>query len=261
MSKYFNNFILGINISLSNHIAIVGMILIYIMLLIVFYAIYTTLPLNDLRHSRITIDHLWWYFAVAETIIISIQGNELELSRFIHDKQILQLAQKPVSIMSLILTRIFGSVAVNMCFLMIVGWVILTSFSKIALPVSIYMLPLFFVSIILGASIFLLCSYIISMLEIFGPYSQPANWIFRKLIFICGGGFFPLLFFPKHLQKILAFFPLISITNIPANFMLINKPIELIEGIIQQCLWITIIFLLAFYCEKKMLHYLMVNGD
>jgi ABC-2 type transport system permease protein len=261
LSAYWANFRLGASMMVGDRADLISTIFIYLVLLTVFYAIFKVLPVNELGNPAITRGHLMWYFAITEIIVMSSQGNEREFGKLISEGQLTTLMQRPGNMMGLLLARVGGNACMHILILLMIGFCILSLCSDVALPISWTMLPLFFASTVMGVMIFILIGYITGTLEVLGPYSRPANWITNKLIFSFGGLFFPVLFFPQIMQKILAFTPFPSIIGMPGNFMLLQDHNQLLLGFVKQIFWLMAVGYAAICAERRMMRYVLIKGE
>lgn len=255
------NFRLGLHLAMTNRADQVGMVLVYLTLMLVFFGIFSVFPVDELGIPGLTSDHLWWYTAITEVIVVGSQGAGLELARIIGDGQITTHMQRPVHMMASITARMLGLVLVNVMILGFIGWLCLSLIADIPCPISMTELPLFLLSVMIGCVIFLICGYMISMLEILGPYSRPTNWILSKVMFTVGGIFFPVLLFPEPLRSIANLTPFPSILAAPGNFALDIIAHESTASIATQIIWLAILIGLAVFAERRMVNHVLVMGD
>ncbi len=258
---YWANFRLGIRLTLNNRSDLCSVMVIYGVLLLVFHAVFSAFPMDELGHAELTAGHLLWYLAVTELVVVSAQGNERELGNLIADGQITTLMQRPHHMMGLLLARLMGNVFVCAATFTVMAMVIVPLLTDTALPMALDRLPLFVISVALGTVIFILCGYAIGMTEVLGPYSRSMGWIMNKLIMALGGLFFPVMFYPEGLQKLLAFTPFPAILTVPGNFMLVQNDAVILHGLLQQLMWLFIMFAVAAMAERRMIRHVMVKGD
>ncbi len=255
------NFRLGITLAFTNRADQIGMVLVYLTLMLVFFGIFSVFPVDELGVPGLTRDHLWWYTAVTEVIVVGSQGAGMELSRIIGDGQITTHMQRPANMMASITARMLGLVLVNVMILSLTGWACLSLVSDIPCPVSMTELPVFLFSVMIGCSIFLTCGYMVSMLEVLGPYSRPTNWILSKVMFTAGGIFFPVLLFPEPVRSIANLTPFPSILAAPGNFALDIVTHDTVTSIAMQIVWLAALVGLAMLAERRMINHVLVTGD
>ena len=261
LSAYIASFVFGATLSLTRRTDIVSKLVIFTTLIFIFYGIFKAMPVHELGNAAITSNHLLWYFAFTEIIVTSVQGNERELGRTVSEGQLTTLMQRPGSMMGLLLARVAGIVSMNMVVLFAYGITLMFFVTGELPPVQTNYIPLLVVSILLGASIFMLMGYAIGAFEILGPYSRPINWIINKLIFTFGGLFFPVIFFPKWLQQLVALTPCPSVIFAPGSFMLETEFSYQLWAVGQQIIWLGIMFMIARMSQNRMFNYVLVKGD
>lgn len=258
---YLANFQLGIRLTLNNRSDMCSVMVIYGVLLLVFHAVFSAFPMDELGHPELTAGHLLWYLAATELVIVSAQGNERELGNLIADGQITTLMQRPHHMMGLLLARLMGNVLICAVTFAAMALIIVPLLTGIAMPMAVSHVPLFAVSVALGAMIFILCGYAVSTIEVLGPYSRPMGWIMNKLIMALGGLFFPVMFYPEFLRNLLAFTPFPAIIAVPGNFMLLQSDDVILHGLLQQFMWLGIMVAIAALAERRMVRHVMVKGD
>ncbi len=181
---YWANFQLGIRLTLNNRSDLGSAMLVYAVLLMVFHAVFSVFPMDELGHPELTAGHLLWYLAVTEIVVVASQGNERELGNLIADGQITTLMQRPHRMMGLLLSRLMGNVFVCIVTFSAIALIAVPWMTGVAMPMSVSRVPLFMVSVVISTLIFILCGYIVGTTEVLGPYSRPMSWIMNKLIMI-----------------------------------------------------------------------------
>lgn len=258
---YWASFWVGIRLTMGNHSDLLSAVIVYCTLLAVFHAIFAAFPMAELGNHGITAAHLLWYLAVTEIVVVSSQGNERELGGLIAEGQITSLMQRPRSMMGLLLARLMGNIIVCAGIFACIALVAVPAVTHTVPPIAIDRLPLFFVSVAMGTMIFILFGYTVSTIEILGPYSRPIGWIVNKMIMALGGLFFPVIFFPQILQKILAFTPFPAVISVPGNFMLLQDDAVIRHGLMQQIFWLIIMLFIAMTAQRRMIRHVMIKGD
>lgn len=233
----------------------------YAVLLATFCGVYRIIPMHELGRPDLQWQHLLWYFAMAEIIIVSVQGNERDLARLIMDGQLISLAQRPGQILVMVLARSFGLILAKISVLMLMAMTLLPLVLHMAWPLSLLHTLCLLPTMICAAIIFLLLGYMTSMLEVFGPYSRPFGWILNKIIFTCGGLLFPILFYPPLVRHLVQFTPAPSIVFATGQFMLHPTGHDLIQMMMLQIFWLLLLLGLALLAQRKMLHHILTHGD
>ena len=261
ISPYVASFRLGAHLAMTERSDFISMIATYTVLVLIFASVYAIMPVKELGRADITQDHLLWYFAITEIVVVCSLGNRRELGRQIGDGNLTILIQRPGSMTGLLLARLIGNSFVNMAALGLYAVLLLSGLLHIPCPLSIVCLPLLFISILAGISLYLSMDHMIGMLEIFGPYSQPSAMILGKLVFTLGGLFFPVIFYPDTLQSIVWLTPFPAVITTPGSFMLNPTTTQIAQHIAHQIIWLTLIISLMGLLEQRLIKRVLVTGD
>lgn len=257
---YSASFCMGARMILRDRSDLLSKLIIFAVLLLVFDKIFAIMPLERLNMAQITADRLLWYFVVTEIVTVGSQGLRRDFGRTIAAGQITTLMQRPGSMMLLTMTRLFGSYVAQMALLLIFACIVLPT---LGLPTAMpwkYM-PVLLVMLALGGLITLLLGYMTGMFEIFGPYSQPVDWIMHKFVMAFGGLFFPVSLFPPLAQHIVMLTPFPAILFIPGNMMLDSSEAAILDGILLQIFWLVVLGTMAFSMEYRLVKRVMRQGD
>lgn len=129
------------------------------------------------------------------------------------------------------------------------------------MPMPWTYMPLLVVMLALGGLITLLLGYMTGIFEIFGPYSQPIDWIVHKFVMAFGGLFFPVSLFPAFAQEIVMLTPFPAILFIPGNMMLDVSGGAILGGLLRQLFWVAALMVIALGMENRLVHRVMRFGD
>jgi ABC-2 type transport system permease protein len=261
LRPYITSFTIGWRSSLTARTDTTSMVVVYACLLIIMYTIFRIMPLHELGRPDISLQNMIWYFAIAEIVIVSMQGVHRHFGYMIADGELSIMIRRPCHMMFLLLARQMGSCIANHFILWAVALCGLWLIGHTPPPLHLaHIIPLF-IAIFLGMLLYLTIGYIVCMSEIFGAYSTPFSFIVGKLTFTFGGLFFPVIFFPELVQKIAFLTPFPAIIFVPGQFMLYPTSSAIIFGLLTQIIWLAIMMILAFYAERRLVRYVMQHGD
>lgn len=261
LTPYAACFRAGLKEAFANRSSLATTLLVYVTLMVLFQNIFRIFPVDELNLEGLVWEHLLWYFAVTEMIVVSVQGNERLLARQIAEDGLAAHMARPGSMLGRFMAQGAGSVAANMCVIFLCAVLLLPLLTGGRPQMTFMEMPVFFLSVFLGMAIIMLLGYCISTVEIHGPYSRPFAWIISKLIFTFGGLFFPVLFFPEWLKTVLLFTPFPSTIGAAGSMMLPTPASANIEALFQQILWVCVTFLLTLHCQKRLFQKVMRDGD
>ena len=257
---YYACFRMGMLLVIRNRADLLSKLTIYVVLLIVYYNIFTIMPMEKLAIPNITARHLLWYFAIAEIIIVSVGPLRRDMGEIIASGQFTSLMQRPGSMIGLIMARLIGGYIVQativfgltLCLLPPIG---------LSLPMPLMLIPVLMLMTLMGGVIALLLGCLVGMFEIFGPYSQPIDWVANKLTMAFGGLFFPVCLFPPLVKQIVMATPFPAIFYVPGQLMLGATHTTIAEGILLQLFWLVVLGSLVVIFQKKLVHRVMRTGD
>jgi ABC-2 type transport system permease protein len=261
IAPYMSSFYMGYKTSITDRTDYISMTVVYGCLLIIMSSIFKIMPIHELMRPDITAQHFIWYFAMTEIVIVGMQGNHRQFGYMIADGELTTLMRRPGQMMGLLMARFLGNCLVNMLTLLAFAIIALWAIGGTAPPMNFYHLPLLFISLIMGMTLYLTIGYMTSMMEIFGSYSSSMSLVMGKFVFTFGGLFFPVIFFPDIVKKFVFFTPFPSVIFAPAQFMLNPTMHDIVSALAQQVFWLTALISLALYLEKKLVHHVLENGD
>lgn len=260
IKAYWCSLCMGVRVILLDRSDLLSKLVIFSVLLLVFDKIFAIMPLERLNMPQITSYRLLWYFVMTEIVTVGSQGLRRDFGRSIAAGQISTLMQRPGSMMLLNLARLFGSYLAQMSLLLGVVCIALPILG-LPMPMSWVYMPLLVVMLALGGLITLLLGYMTGMFEIFGPYSQPIDWIAHKFVMAFGGLFFPVSLFPAFAQQIVMLTPFPAILFIPGNMMLDISGSTILDGLLRQLFWVFVLGMIALGMENRLVHRVMRIGD
>lgn len=257
---YLASFNMGFWGALRNKNELASSLIIYTVLLICFWAICKTMPIEELGVPGLTRAHLLWYLAITECVIVSAPGLA-EFGQMIADGRLTEMMLRPCGMMGLALSRMVGTHLARAVVLFVFALAVLPHLTGVSMPITLLHIPLLMLSIVLGIVMFELFGYALGTLEVLGPYSRPTGWIISKFIFAFGGLFFPVSFFPPLIQKIVLLTPFPAIIFVPGSFMLMPDTLSILEGIGMQVFWLAVITFFASFASRRMVRYMLEKGD
>lgn len=260
LPAYAASFRLGAKLVWHDKPELVSKLVIYATLLTMFATIYAIMPLEKLGIVGLTPAHMLWYFAMTETVTVSAQSLRGELRRTIAAGQLTVLIQQPCNMQLLLNARLLGSHVLTAALFLALASIALPFFGW-PMPVPLVHLPLLAVSIILGGVIWLLLGYLVSMVEVLGPYAQPTDWIISKFIMTFGGLFFPVSFFPEWLRAAAMLTPFPYAIFVPGQFMIMPSDADIAIGLGGQVFWVVALIGIIRAAEGMMLRRVLVKGD
>lgn len=251
---------LGVREALRSRSDLLARLGVYAILLTIFSTIYRMMPMEKFD-AGMTAEKLLWYFAITEIVVTAGQGLRRAFGKQIAAGELTALMQRPGSMRGMALMQVFGSYSTYALLSLLMALVALPLLANAPFPVPLAQVPWLFLSLALAGYISLALGYLVSLAEIFGPYSQPVDWIVSKFIMALGGLFIPISFYPPWAEHLALLTPFPAILYVPGSFVLeIDMPI-MIERLSIQAGWAIGLSLVTMLVEARLLQRVMVRGD
>lgn len=264
--KYIKAFELGLQSSMEYRANFALSLISSIFPMIMQIFLWTAIFFNSKEQEILGYDYMQMisYIVIASIInkLVST-GFEWDIAEDIKNGGLNKFITRPVGYFSYRIFSFLGSKVMQLAVVSVILTIILTVInSKFSLGITPERIALFLISIPLALLInTFIC--IISSSTAFWMTESWAAFIFMNLLVqFSSGGLFPVDILGKGFMKLLDFLPFKYIVYFPTNIINGKLPIqEIFTGIIMQCLWIAIMFILAKISWKiGMKKYIAVGG-
>ena len=198
--------------------AFLGRNVFFVVILFTFYSLWRVVFADAPVVASFTMTQTLWYLTFTETIELCRVRLHGEVQAEVRDGSIAYGLIRPFSYVTAKVARAMGESTVKVVPFLGVGFVAafllagpLPGYGR-ALPFG---LPLIFGGLLLNSLWYLLFGLLAFWLEEVGPLT----WVFQKLVFVLGGMFFPIDFFPDWMQGISRVLPFAYVAYWPALTM------------------------------------------
>lgn len=224
MNLHWRKYIKIFNCTVRDQLAYIPSYLIgntfYVVVLFVFFSLWTVIYRDRSLIEGLTITQTLWYLAMAEVIEMSKARVFMQIQEEVKEGSIAYALGRPYSYIGFKVARSLGESLVRAFPILILGFLVCTLFTGL-LPGVFRALPYGLILITGGIILYLMWGIIIGLLAFWTEEVTPFFWILQKLVFIGGGLFIPIDFFPSWLQgsaKVLpfafsAYWPAITMVN------------------------------------------------
>lgn len=230
---------LGWDQAREQRMALVGQSVLYVIVLAIFWSLWTATPLHELRGWTPTRESLLWYLAITEWIAFAGGARYREIEAEITSGAIENALLRPLPHGIAALARWSGHCACQFTAMAVVvmatGWTLTGQ-----APPHALLAPLVVLSAALSLLLILLCQLQIGYVAVWFGVSGPVFWIWQKLLFVFGGLQFPLLLYPDLLRRVAENSPFAAMLFAPGSLVLDGGAgfVSLIAG---QLLWLAIL--------------------
>ncbi|TVQ25072.1 MAG: hypothetical protein EA382_07480 [Spirochaetaceae bacterium] len=163
-----------------------------------------------------TMVQVLWYLTFTETIELSQTRVFMPISAEVKDGTIAYSLCRPYSYVLYWISRSMGENIVKIAPMLLTGFVVATLFVG-PLPGYLTALPVGLVAIVMGVLIGTTVQTIIGLLAFWFEEVSPFWWIIQKLVFVIGGMFIPLDFYPEWLANVARWSPFAFVAYWPAS--------------------------------------------
>ena len=163
-------------------------------------------------------NHLVWYLATTEWIVLSAPPIHLALQESIRRGDVVCRLGRPVSYVGSTFAEALGLLAVRAPLLAATAWICAFAFTRWIPPLASLAWTLPF-GIAGAAFITGICLWI-GLLAFWLEDVAPVYWVVQKLLFVFGGLMLPIQLYPNVIQRAAALTPFPTVLAGPASFVL-----------------------------------------
>lgn len=173
----------------------------FLIILFIFFSLWRVVYSGTEAIAGLTMTQMLWYLTFTEAIEMSQTRIFAPISQEVKDGTIAYSLGRPYSYPLYWVSRAMGENLVKVIPLLVEGWVIATIMVG-PLPGYLRALPFGAIAVVGGILIGTVLQTIIGLLAFWFEEVMPFFWILQKLVFVIGGLFIPIDFYPEWLQGI-----------------------------------------------------------
>lgn len=254
--KYLSIFKISVRDQLQYLPAFLSRNIFFLIILFIFYSLWRVIFSERSVVAGYTIVQTLWYLTFTETIELSKPRAFQQIQEEVKDGTIAYALLRPYSYVFFNVPRFLGESLVRIFPIMIEGFIvaaILVGF----LPGYFRALPFGLILILGGIIINVLWYTAIGLLAFWTEEVSPFYWIIQKLVFILGGVFLPIDFFPPLLGRISRALPFAFVAYWPAKTMVAFSFKTFVTALAGQWIYIAVFLALltsTFAAARKKVH-------
>ncbi len=192
--------------------------LFFVVVLFIFHSLWRVVFGEQPTVAGFSMRQALWYLTFTEAIELSQSRIFRPISNEVKDGTVAYALVRPYSYGVYWLVRGLGESVVKLAPILVVGFLFATLFVG-PLPGYVAALPAGLVVMLLGLAQGLLLQTVIGLLAFWFEEVSPFFWILQKLVFVLGGMFFPIDFFPEWIQAFAKLSPFAFSAYWPATTM------------------------------------------
>jgi ABC-2 type transport system permease protein len=190
--------------------------LFFLIIMFIFSSLWRVVFAENPVIAGFTMTQTLWYLTITETVELARASGYVEIQEEVKDGTIAYALLRPYSYAFFKIPRFVGESLVKIGPILAEGFLVAWLFSGM-LPGYFRAIPLGIVLIIGGIILNTLWQTTIGLLAFWTEEVAPFYWIVQKLLFVLGGLFFPIDFFPDRLASISKLLPFAFAAYWPAR--------------------------------------------
>ena len=170
----------------------------FVVILFVFFSLWSVIYRGRELIAGLSLTQTLWYLSFTEAVELSKARVYTQIQEEVKEGSIAYALGRPYSYNGFKIARALGESLVKAVPVMALGFIVCFLFSGM-LPGYLRALPFGLILIVGGIILNIMWGLIIGLLAFWTEEVTPFYWILQKLIFIAGGMFLPIDFFPSWL--------------------------------------------------------------
>ncbi len=226
-----------------------------VVILFVMYSLWRVV-FADSAIAGFTLGQTLWYLTFTEAVELSRTRLHIDIQDDVRTGAVAYTLTRPYSYVGFNLAQALGSAMVKLWPLLAIGFAVAM---VLVGPLDGYVaaFPLGLVAMMAGVVLGTLWVLFIGLLAFWTEDVSPFYWIYQKLVFVLGGMFIPIDFFPDWLAALSARTPFAYQAYWPARMMVAPDAATRIETAVGQAGWIAVLALacaLLFARARRRMH-------
>jgi ABC-2 type transport system permease protein len=231
----------------------------FIIVIYIFYALWGAVYSGKDALVGFTMVQTLWYLTFTEAIELSQSRIFIQISEEVKDGTIAYQLGRPYSYIAYWVSKAMGENLVKLVPMLVEGF-ILASLLIGVLPGYLSALPIGLIVLTGGILIGTLMQVCIGLLAFWFEEVMPFWWIIQKLVFVIGGMFIPIDFYPDWLQGIAKMTPFAFASYWPASTIVAFSWSRAVTTLVGQAICIAVLAGVAMAIFRAAVRKLHVQG-
>jgi ABC-2 type transport system permease protein len=232
-------FAMGWRRAVAERVGLIGRMLLYGLVLLIFQAVWRATPLGELAGISLDESQLIWYVALTEWIVFATAYPYRWVETDILKGRIGWLAARPLAYPSAITAEWAGETTLRLIVLGLFGFAV-TYAATGTVPIAPGLAPWVFLGGLLGMTLGFAIQLAIGLVASWLGTAQPIWWVTQKLSFILGGLLLPLPIYPDPIRSLAEASPFSAMLYWPASLVLGGEAGAL-PVILKQLAWLALL--------------------
>ncbi len=222
-----------------------AVIFVNILQIIIFYYIWMAVYGDRSTLHGINKTQIITYVILARVLFMLIaQGVNLWIAHFIQSGDIIVELLRPIDFQLNIYAARIGDFITGIGFMSVPALLVSVLLFGISLPVSIFHGFMFLISLLMAVTIAYFIEFVIGLLSFYTTNGWGLHMLKEAIISFFSGSLVPIAFFPGVLKTIVELLPFKDMIYTPiAIYLGILSPEQITAALIQQFLWVVVLFI------------------
>jgi ABC-2 type transport system permease protein len=229
----------------------------YVLFLCVFAQLYRVLLSGQPRGAHGPRDYLW-YIAITEWILCALPRFHLDIEQDVRIGDVAYQLTRPTSYLGFRLSIAAAEFCANLVLLAVVG--VLAACALVGPPADPGALFAALPLALLACLLWMLCTAAIGLSAFWLQDTAPLFWIFQKSVFVLGGLWVPLQFYPDWLRTLALALPFSAMLYTPAQVVFGADAEDWALSLGRLCVWCAAAGLLLRFVHARALRALDLHG-
>jgi ABC-2 type transport system permease protein len=214
--------------------------LFFVIVLFIFASLWRVVFADHGAVAGLTIVQTLWYLTFTETIELCKSRVHLQVQDEVKDGSIAYRLVRPCSYVLYCTAQAMGESTVKIMPILAVGFV---TASVLVGPLPGYLGALPFALVLIAGGLLLNTLWLLAfgLLAFWVEEVAPFYWIYQKLVFVLGGMFFPIDFFPAWLRGVAEHLPFAYSAYWPAVVAVRFDSLVFLRAVAGQAAWIAVL--------------------
>jgi ABC-2 type transport system permease protein len=252
-------FVHGWRQAAASRATMVGRILLLVLILLIFWAMWQATPLGELGAGGPTVAQVLWYLAATETIALSVGYPYRSVESEIRSGEITTHFLRPVHYVASTIVSWLGEMTYR--FLGIASAATLTALVVTrAVPFDAMTGAALLVGLWIACAMLLISQLCVGLVATWMSSAAPAFWVWQKLLFVLGGLMIPLTIYPDWLESVAFATPFPAMMFLPASLVFDGSLARTATVFASQAFWVVLLGVTAISLYRRMDAHLTLNG-
>ena len=252
-------FIHGWRQAASTRATTLGRIALLVLILLIFWAMWSATPLGELGAGGPTVAEVLWYLAATETVAMSVGYPYRLVENEIHSGEITAHFLRPLHYVTATFVTWLGETTHR--FLAIAAAAALTGIVVThTVPFGLAIGVAILVGLWIACAMMLLSQLCVGLVATWMSSAAPAFWVWQKLLFVLGGLMIPLTMYPGWLESIAFATPFPAMMFLPASLVFDGSATRVTTLFASQAFWVALLAVAAAALYRRMDAHVTAHG-